>query len=163
MGSSTCIVFLIQWSSNGHVAKRISKYSRMSTKQGNSLQDALTEEAFGPLIREVTYLCRHDRGLESAQSIMSQLIHQESVTMMIQEELNAGQTWETHRQMSWSLKRWRRHDKEVERLKKELEDESIGSEIRAGWRMSEAWRDDGADRKTLTKTRYLGRHYPNWM
>ena len=98
MGSSTCIVFLIlQWARG---EKNLRVLTDVDQKQGNSLQDALTEEAFGPLIREVTYLCRHDRGLESAQSIMSQLIHQESVTMMIQEELNAGQTRETHRQMS---------------------------------------------------------------
>jgi len=116
----------------GHVRIVTTNWNLVDEKQGNSRQVALAEGAFKPLTDARAKLCRHDKGLESALSIMSQLIHQEPVTMKIQEELNAGRSMgdtsagavivEEMEEMK------KKHNKELEVLKKELEDASMAND-----------------------------------
>jgi hypothetical protein len=59
-------------------------------QEGNDRETALANGAFKPLIDAGAKLLRHDKELESVQSIMSELIHTTPMMMNIQEELNAG-------------------------------------------------------------------------
>ena len=147
-----------------HVRIVTTNWNLVDEKQGNSRQDALAKGAFGPLINEGARLCPHDRGLESAQSIMSQLIHQEPVTIMIQEELNAGRTLGDTSAGALIVEEMKelkkKHDREVEELKKELEDASMVNnedlilELAEERRKLEAMMAHAEeDRNTLQKTR----------
>ena len=147
-----------------HVRIVTTNWNLVDEKLGNSRQDALAKGAFEPLIKEGAELHRHDTGFESAQSIMSQLIYQEPVTMMIQEELNAGRALgDTSAgalivQEMKELKK--KHDKEVEELKKELENASIANDeelrlelVEERRKLEEMMARAEEDRKTLKKTR----------
>ena len=147
-----------------HVRIVTTNWNIVDEKQGNSRQDALVEGAFGLLIKEGAYLCRHDKGLESAQSIMSQLIRQEPVTLKIQEELNAGRTLEDTSAgaliVEEMMEMKKKHDKEVEGLKKELENASKANNEELRLELAEERRKleemmarAEEDRKTLKKTR----------
>ena len=147
----------------GHVRIVTTNWNFVDEKLGSARQDALANGAFGPLINEGACLCRHDKGLESARSIMSQLIHQKPVKMMIQEELNAG--WSLGDTSAGALivkemkELKKKHDKEVEMLKKELEeaskanDEDLRLELAEERRkLEEIMTRAEEDRKTLKKT-----------
>ena len=147
-----------------HVRIVTTNWNLVDEKQGNSRQDALTKGPFRPLINEGAYFCPHDKGLESAQSIMSQLIHQEPVTLMIQEELNEGRTLEDTSAGALIVEEMKelkkKHDKEVEGLKKELEDASMANDEDLRLELAEERRKleeimarAEKDRKTLKKTR----------
>jgi len=148
----------------GHVRIVTTNWNLVDEKQGNSRQVALAEGAFKPLTDARAKLCRHDKGLESALSIMSQLIHQEPVTMKVQEELNTGRSMgdtsagavivEEMEEMK------KKHNKELEELKKELEDASKANDEELRTELSEERRKlEGMiarvekDRKTLERTR----------
>ena len=148
----------------GHVRIVTTNWNLVDKKQGNSRQDALAKGAFGPLIKEGAGLRRHDTGLESAQSIMSQLIYQEPVTMMIQEELNAGRTLGDTSAGALIVEEIKelkkKHDKEIEELKKGLEvasmanDEELRLELAEEHRkLEEMMARAEDDRKILKKTR----------
>ena len=150
----------------GHVRIVTTNWNLVDEKQGNSRQDALAKGAFGPLIKEGAELRRHDNSLQSAQSIMSQLIHQEPVTMMIQEEVNAGRTLGDTSAGALIVEEIKelkkKHDKEVETLKKELEDASMANDEELILELAEERRKleemmvrTGEDQKTLKKTRVL--------
>ena len=148
----------------GHVRIVTTNWNLVDEKQGNSRQDALAKGAFGPLIKEGAELRRHNAGFESAQSIMSQLIHQKPVTMMIQEELNAGRTLGDTSAGALIVEEIKelkkKHDKEVQELKKGLEDASMvnDEELRLElaeerWKLEEMMMRADEDQKTLKKTR----------
>jgi hypothetical protein len=147
-----------------HVRIVTTNWNVVDEKQGNSRQDALAKGAFRPLIKEGAYLYPHDKGLESAQLIMSQLIHQEPVTMMIQEELNAGRTLGDTSAGALIVEEMKelkkKHDKEAEGLKKELENASMANDEELRLELAEERRKleemmarAEGDRKTLKKTR----------
>jgi hypothetical protein len=148
----------------GHVRIVTTNWNLVDKMQGNSRQDALARGAFGPLIKEGAYLYPHDKGLESAHLIMSQLIHQEPVSMMIQEELNAGRTLGDTSAGALIVEEIKvlkkKHDKEVEVLKIELENASKANEEELRLELAEECRKleevmarAEEDRKTLKKTR----------
>jgi len=116
----------------GHVRIVTTYWNLVDEKQANSRQVALAEGAFKPLIKEGAELCRHDKGLESAQLIISQLIHQTPIEMKIQEELNEGRTLGDTSAGAVIVEEMKelkkKHDKEVEGLKKELEDASMAND-----------------------------------
>src|ERR1700678_632958 len=74
----------------GNVRIVTTYWNRVDEQEGKDRETALANGAFKPLIDAGAKLLRHDRELESAQSIMSELIHTTPMTMKIQEELNAG-------------------------------------------------------------------------
>ena len=148
----------------GNVRIITTNWNLVDEKQGNLRQDALAKGAFGPLIKEGAGLRRHDKGLQSAQSIMLQLIHQEPVTLMIQEELNAGRTLGDTSAGALIVEEIKelkkKHDKEVQELKKGLEDASMANDEELRLELAEERRkleemmaraED--DQKTLKKTR----------
>ena len=105
----------------------------------------------------------------SAQSIMSQLTHQEPVTLMIQEELNAGRTLGDTSAGALIVEEMKalkkKHDKEVEGLKKELEDAFVANDEDLRIELAEERRKleeimvrAEEDRKTLKTTRTPRRH-----
>ena len=147
-----------------HVRIVTTNWNLVDEKQGNSRQDALFKGAFGPLIKEGAGLCRHDKGLESAQLIMSQLIHQPPVMMKIQEELNEGCTLADTSAGAMIIENMKEleemHDKEMEVLRKEMEealmvnDEELRLELDEERRkLEEMMARVEEDRKTLEKTR----------
>jgi hypothetical protein len=147
-----------------HVRIVTTNWNVVDEKQGNSRQDALARGAFGPLIKEGAQLYPHDKGFESAQFIMSQLIPQEPVTMMIQEELNSGQTLGDTSAGALIVEEMKelkkKHEKEVEGLKKELADASMANDEELRLELAEERRKleemmarAEEDRKTLKKTR----------
>jgi hypothetical protein len=157
-----------------HVRIVTTNWNVVDEKQGNSRQDALARGAFGPLIKEGAQLYPHNKGFESAQLIMSQLIHQEPVTMMIQEELNSGQTLGDTSAGALIVEEMKelkkKHEKEVEGLKKELADASMANDEELRLELAEERRKleemmarAEEDRKTLKKTRVPLETLPNQM
>ncbi|KIM43892.1 hypothetical protein M413DRAFT_25411 [Hebeloma cylindrosporum] len=149
----------------GHVRIVTTYWNLVDEKQGNSRQIALAQGAFKSLIDGGADLCRHDKGLESARSIISQLIHQEPVTMKIQEELNEGRALGDTSAGAVIIEEMkelkRKHDKEVEGLKRELEeaamanDEQLRAELAEEHRkLEERMARAEKDGKTLGKTRF---------
>ena len=147
-----------------HVRIVTTYWNLVDEKQGNSRQDALAKGVFEPLIKEKAVLCRHDKGLESAQSIISQLIHQKPVMIKIQEELNEGCTLGDTSAGAMIIEEMKelkeKHDKEVEGLRKEMEealmanDEELRLELDEERRkLEEMMARAEEDRKTLEKTR----------
>jgi hypothetical protein len=148
----------------GHVRIVTTNWNVVDEKQRNSRQAALAQGAFKPLIDAGADLCRHDKGVESARSIMSQLIHQEPVTMKIQEELNEGRALGDTSAGAVIVEEMKelkkKHDKEVEGLKRELEeaalanDEDLRAELAEERRkLEEMMMRAEEDQKTLGKTR----------
>ena len=146
-----------------HVRIVTTNWNLIDEKQGNSRQDALFKGVFGPLIKEGAYLCRHDKGLESAQLIMSQLIHQPPVMMKIQEELNEGRTLGDTSAGAMIIEEIKelkeKHVKEVEGLRKEMEEALMANDEELRLELDEERRKlEGImahaeeDRKTLEKT-----------
>ena len=150
----------------GHVRIVTTNWNLVDEKQGNSRQVALAEGAFKPLIDAQAELCRHDKGLESALLIMSQLIHQEPVTMKIQEELNAGRNMGDTSAGAVIIEEMeevkKKHNRELEVLKKELEDASKANDEELRTELAEERRKleemiarAEEDQKTLKKRRTL--------
>jgi len=148
----------------GHVRIVTTNWNQADEKQKNARQDALAKGAFEPLIKEGAELCRHDKGIESAQLIISQLIHQTPVKMKIHEELNEGRTLGDTSAGAMIIEEMKelkeKHDKEVEGLKKEMEeavianDEDLRAELAEEHRkLEEMMARAEEDRKTLEKTR----------
>ena len=148
----------------GHVRIVTTNWNFVDMIQGTSRERDLVLGAFEPLIMEGAISCRHDRGLKSAQKIMSQLIHQEPITLKIQEELNAGRTLGDTSAgaliVEEMMEHKKKHDKEVEGLKKELENASMANNEELRLELAEERRKlelmmtrVEEDRKTLTKTR----------
>ena len=147
-----------------HVRIVTTNWNLVDEKQGNSRQNALAKGVLEPLIKEGAYLCPHDKGLESALSIMMQLIHQTPVTMKIQEELNEGCTLgdtSAGAMIIQEIKELKeKHDKEVKGLRKEMEEALIANDEELRLELAEECRKleemmvraDG-DRKTLRKMR----------
>ena len=147
-----------------HVRIVTTNWNLVDEKQGNSRQDALAKEVFEPLIEKGACLCRHDKGLKSAQSIMSQLIHKTPVTIKIQEELNEGCTLGDTSAGAMIIEEMKglkeMHDKEVEELREEMEealmanDEGLRLELDEERRKLEGMMARAEeDRKTLENTR----------
>jgi hypothetical protein len=106
----------------GHVLIATMNWNLVDEKQRNSHQAALAQGAFKPLIDAGADLCHHNKGVESARSIILQLIHQEPVTMKIQEELNEDQALgDTSAGAVIIEEMKKKHNKEIEGLKRELE------------------------------------------
>ena len=155
-----------------HVRIVTTNWNLVDMIQGTSRERDLILGAFEPLIKEGAISFRHDRGLKSAQKIMSQLIHQEPVTLKIQEELNAGRTLGNTSAgaliVEEILELKKKHDKEVEGLKKELENASMANNEELRLELSEERRKleemmtrVEEDRKTLTMTRVPRRTLPS--
>ncbi|KIM43894.1 hypothetical protein M413DRAFT_68097, partial [Hebeloma cylindrosporum] len=147
-----------------HVRIVTTNWNQGDEKQRNARQDALAKGAFEPLIKGGAKLCRQDKGLESARSIISQLIYQTPVTMKIQEELNEGRALGDTSAGALIIEEMKelkeRHDKEMEGLIQEMEkasmanDEDLISELAEERRKLEGVRARAeVDRKTLEKTR----------
>ena len=149
----------------GHVRIVTTNWNLVDEKLGNARQDALaTNGAFGPLINEGARLCRHDKGLKSAQLIMSQLIHQTPVMMKIQEELNEGRTLGATSAGAMIIGEMNqlkeKLDKELEGLRKEMDEALVGNDEELRLELLEERRKlEGVmaraeeDRKTLEKMR----------
>ncbi|KJA22643.1 hypothetical protein HYPSUDRAFT_40711 [Hypholoma sublateritium FD-334 SS-4] len=74
----------------GNVRLVTTNWSSVGEKEGNSREAELANRIFKPLIDAGAKMLRHDKGLVSAQSIMSTLIQQIPGTLKIQTELNSG-------------------------------------------------------------------------
>jgi hypothetical protein len=147
-----------------HVRIVTTNWNLVDEKQGNSRQDALAKGVFEPIIKGIAPLCRHDKGLESAKSIMGQLIHQPPVMMKIQEELDEGRTLGDTSAGAMIIEEMKelkeKHDKEIEGLRKEMEealrtnDEELRLELdEERQKLEEMMTRAEEDRKTLEKVR----------
>lgn len=146
-------------------------WDSVGEKEGNSREAELASRIFKPLIDAGAKMVRHDRGPISAQSIMSTLVHQESATMKIQGELDAGialgdtSAGAVIVEEMKELKR--KHDEEMQDLLKELQeatmanDEDLRAEIAEERRkLEELMTRAEQDEKRLTTLAYAPQGLP---
>jgi hypothetical protein len=154
----------------GHVRIVTTYWKGMDEGEGRSRETQLADGAFKPLIDHGARMLRHDQGLESARSIVSQLTKMTPVKLKIQEELDAGRALGDTSAGAVILEEMRqmqaKHEKEMEELKKEMEEaEATDEELRA--ELAEECRKLEAqlalaerDRKTLEMARQKGSRAP---
>jgi len=149
----------------GNVRIVTTNWSRVGEKEGTDRERdlATSNTAFGPLIEAGAILCRHYNTVETARSIISQLVMKDPVLMQIQEELNKGMklgATSAGAVITEGLVRLQeKHKMEMELLKKEMEeaakanDEALRAELaeeRLVLAQKMAYADE--DRKRLERT-----------
>jgi len=104
-------------------------WSTVDKQEGTSRQTALADGAFKPLIEGGAKLIAHDRELESARQIVSELVQQTPVKLKIQKELDAGKVLADTSAGGVIMEEMKevqqKHNKEMEDLKKEMEDAAM--------------------------------------
>ena len=141
-------------------------WKHVDDSEGNRRETALARGAFKPLIDGGAEMIRHDKGLESARLIISGLIKKTPVTLKIQTELSAGSTLGDTSAGAVIIEEMKelqkKHEKEMEELKKELEeavntnDEQLRAELAEERRkLEELMARAGQDRKILQMAREI--------
>jgi len=104
-------------------------WSAVDKQEGTSRQTALAKGAFKPLIKSGARFIAHDRELESARQIVSELIQRTPVKLKIQDELDAGRVLADTSAGGVIMEEMKevqqKHSKEMKDLKKEMEDAAM--------------------------------------
>ena len=141
-------------------------WKHVDDSEGNRREAALARGAFKPLIDGGAEMIRQDKGLESARLIISGLIKKTPVTLKIQAELSAGSTLGDTSAGAVIIEEMKelqkKHEKEMDELKKELEeavntnDEQWKAELAEERRkLEELMARAGQDRKILQMAREI--------
>jgi len=116
----------------GHVRIVTTDWSRVGEQEGRDRERALAKGAFKHLVKAGAVMARHDKGRESALSIMSQLVHKQLVIVQIQEELDAGRALggtSAGAVIIADMKELqKKHKKEISHLEKEIEQATLDND-----------------------------------
>ena len=116
----------------GNVRLVTTNWSSVGEKEGNSREGELANRIFRPLIDAGAQMQRHDRGLASAQFIVSTLIHQAPVTLKIQTELNSGMALGDTSAGAVIIEEMKalqkKHEKDMEDLRKEMQEAEMDND-----------------------------------
>lgn len=116
----------------GNVRLVTTDWSSVGEREGNSREAELARRIFKPLVDAGAKMLRHDKGLVSAQSILSTLIHQDPVTLKIQTELNSGRALGDTSAGAVIIEEMKalrkKHEEEMEDLMKEMQEAAMDND-----------------------------------
>lgn len=116
----------------GNVRLVTTDWSSVGEREGNSREAELASRIFKPLVDAGAKMLRHDKGLVSAQSILSTLIHQDPVTLKIQTELNSGRALGDTSAGAVIIEEMKalrkKHEEEMEDLMKEMQEAAMDND-----------------------------------